>query len=401
VNANRKGSVAKRWEPVVTPAEQNQQKKAAAAPLSAQKSDVDKRWDPEPSTSSAASATPASEQAQVQTDISKAAVTRGNVVKRWNPAEETKDTSRTVEAPKAGGKVTGRWNVSEGDHAPVSGSRASEIEELRRIKEEQKAKEVGRETGVLTGPSYGDNDEAAIIAHIAQNALKGDKELGSHQFSKDTPMGAELADGIVIGRLFDKLIPGVIDVRAINKTPNETRDKAENWNLVIGHGRSIGCRLHSVQGEACAVGNVSQIQLVLWESIRVSFEQRMKRAKVYLEASFPEDKVADLVKWPIEELLGKWATNFVKSRGLSRKVDDLADLKDGEVLAAIVAAVIPGSSAVAKISDPSERVTAVVEAVNKTDNGTLASKSLITQGVQWQLFIVLSALFLKASTVVW
>jgi len=140
---------------------------------------------------------------------------------------------------------------------------------------------------------------------------------------------------------------------------------------------------------------------VLWETIRLSYEQRVKRAKVYLEASFPEDKVADLLKLPIEELLGRWATSFLKNRGVSRQVGSLDDLKDGEALAGIVGAVTPANAAVAKISNSDERIEAVVEAVNKMDNGTLASKSLITQGVHWQLYVVLSALFLKASTVVW
>ena len=49
-------------------------------------------------------------------------------------------------------------------------------------------------------------------------------------------------------KLFDRLNQGVLDVRVVNKKADETAAKVENWNLVIGSARSVGCRgLHIVQ----------------------------------------------------------------------------------------------------------------------------------------------------------
>jgi len=115
---------------------------------------------------------------------------------------------------------------------------------------------------------------------------------------------------------------------------------------------------------------------------------------VYLETVFPDTKIQDVLKWSGEQLLTQWATKFLASHGSSRKVDSLtADLKDGEALAAILRALSQAPS------DASAG--AIAEAANKMDGGAIASAKGIEQGVQWQMYVLLATLFLKASTQVW
>jgi len=172
-----KGGVAKRWDPVSTPyaSPKKDEKKDVG------KVDVAKRW-PDAAASSSPASTPASSTpaASESSTPSRTGVTHGNVTKRWNPAaaSETTTPSKTAEtsAPRSGNKLAGRWNVGAEQAATPTGSKASELEEIRRLKEQQKQEEATN-TGAIAGPAYADSEEAAIIAHLIMANLKGDKDV--------------------------------------------------------------------------------------------------------------------------------------------------------------------------------------------------------------------------------
>lgn len=66
----------------------------------------------------------------------------------------------------------------------------------------------------------------------------------------------------------------------MTRNPKDNRDKVDNWNLILGSAKMAGCRVVRITSEACAQGNETQIQTVLWEIIRVAQETRVKKLKV-------------------------------------------------------------------------------------------------------------------------
>lgn len=175
-------------------------------------------------------------------------------------------------------------------------------------------------------------------------------------------------------KAIDKLLPGVVDARAMTRNVRDQRDRVDNWNLALGSARAAGCRLVHATSESLANGTEAQIQLVrvhlppapphtrqlLWEVARVSLESRVKKAKVYLEGAFPKEKVVDLVKWPIEKILTSWLVGFCDTRKHQVKVTSLAsDLKDGLAYAVVIGAITKkGADLIAQ--SPEQRLAGVV-----------------------------------------
>jgi len=270
------------------------------------------------------------------------------------------------------------------------------------MKEKEKAS-APLEASEAPPPTFKESaHELTVLTNLINAALKGDKDLAGFTISDGRAPGAELADGAAMVKAFDKLIPGVVDVRAMNKTPKDLRDKVENWNLVLGSARSAGCRLVHVTAEALAGGNETQIQAVVWETLRVAMETRVKKAKVYLEGAFPKEKVADLLRWPMEKVLGGWLSSFIGGRGHAGvKIASLAnDCKDGLAYVVVLAALLKRKDAadVAALA-PKERLAAVEKMA--AELGLDAVADGLASGAYWQHYLLAAQLLVKASEVIW
>jgi len=242
-------------------------------------------------------------------------------------------------------------------------------------------------------------EELNIIVNMFNVVLKGDRDLGGFQLPAGQAPAAELlVDGVAMVKTLDKLLPGVVDVRAMNKSPKDNRDKIENWNLVIGSARSAGCRLTHVTAESLAQaqgGNAdAALHVLLWEVIRMSLETRVKKLKVYLEGAFPKEKVADVVKFPMEKLLCQWLQGFCSTRGHQIKPQSLTnDLKDGLAYAVVLSALLKAGPSAAGLAAP-ERLAAVQELAQQAHLD--ADAGGLSRGVYWQHYILAASLLIKA-----
>jgi len=231
-----------------------------------------------------------------------------------------------------------------------------------------------------------------ILFHFLKSANVADSS-----FNSENPSVFEsLSDGIVLCKLFDKKVPGILDERVITTQIREKRDKIDNWNLCVENCKSVGGRLNDVQVERLAEGDGQQILKVLWAIVKLGLEKEVKSCRRYLEKMFPD---SDFETWNLDSILLNWVNEIAANRGVSRTASSLTDdFKDSYFYLMLMDEVLETGDEFMNVSDEQKRANEVVISSELLDLGPVITVEGILKGSYWQNCTLLASLFITATT---
>lgn len=103
---------------------------------------------------------------------------------------------------------------------------------------------------------------------------------------------SDLTDGLVLLQLFDKIEPGCVDWKKVNKPPKNNFNKLENCNYAVSLGKQLKFSLVGIDGKDIMDGNKTLTLAILWQMMRhhvLSVLRRLGNGK--------EVGDADLINW--------------------------------------------------------------------------------------------------------
>jgi len=139
----------------------------------------------------------------------------------------------------------------------------------------------------------------------------------------------DIRDGVVLLQLFDKISPGIVDWKRVNKNPPNTYKKLENCNYCIELGKKLNFSLVGIQGNDIMNANKTLTLGLIWQMMRfnvISILTDLGGGK----------KISDA------EILA-WANSKNSGHGKISSFHDPA-LKTGIFLIMLIDAVRPGSA---------------------------------------------------------
>jgi len=138
----------------------------------------------------------------------------------------------------------------------------------------------------------------------------------------------DIRDGVVLLQLFDKISPGIVDWKRVNKNPPNTYKKLENCNYCIELGKKLNFSLVGIQGNDIMNANKTLTLGLIWQMMRfnvISILTDLGGGK----------KISDA------EILA-WANSKISAHGKISSFHD-PSLKTGVLLILLIDAVRPGS----------------------------------------------------------
>jgi len=139
----------------------------------------------------------------------------------------------------------------------------------------------------------------------------------------------DLRDGVALLQLFDKISPGIVDWKRVNKNPPNTYKKLENCNYCIELGKKLNFSLVGIQGNDIMNANKTLTLGLIWQMMRFNVLSILM-------------KLGDGKKIADNEIIA-WANAKNASKG--GKISSFHDpsLKTGNFLIDLIYAVRPGS----------------------------------------------------------
>ncbi|CAG8753541.1 2261_t:CDS:10 [Cetraspora pellucida] len=123
----------------------------------------------------------------------------------------------------------------------------------------------------------------------------------------------DLKDGLILLQAFEKIRPGSVDWKKVNKSENLSRFKqVENTNYAILIGKSLRFTLVNIQGADICDGTKTLILGLVWQMMRINIVQTLTS----LSKGGREITDADLVRW---------ANETVKRGGKSTRMSSFKD----------------------------------------------------------------------------
>jgi hypothetical protein len=292
-----------------------------------------------------------------------------------------------------------------GSNVPLK--RRNSLEEIRQRAAQERAKYQQQRGGYIDplNPKEFTHEDTSILFNFINNALVGDMQLKNELPLKIT--NAEqcfkiLSDGIILCKFFDKMIPGCLDVRAINyKITTLPRDIIENWNLCVNSGKAVGCRLHDIDIRELSAGKSDALLRLTWQIIRVGLENRMRKHQSLIKKFVgADDDMENMIRLPAETLLCRWVNWVMQTSRHNRHVNSFeSDFKDCEVLIVLLHSFAPtlvDKQQLLSEKDITKRAQKVVDLTAKMKIPGLVTVNGITQGILWQIFLLLATLFLAS-----
>jgi len=161
--------------------------------------------------------------------------------------------------------------------------------------------------------------------------------LGSHV----TNLTAEAMDGLLILETMDKIQPGVVDWKRVDKKPKNVHVKTINCNYAVELGKSAAFKfsLVGIDGTDIVKGNTKLILAIVWQMMRhhvITFLTSMSGSSKMLTET-------DVLKWANEKVLAQ--------SGLApiNKLSDAA-LSTGVYVLTLIKAVAPRSVDMAQVT---------------------------------------------------
>jgi dimeric dUTPase (all-alpha-NTP-PPase superfamily) len=151
----------------------------------------------------------------------------------------------------------------------------------------------------------------------------------------------DLRDGVVLLELFDKISPGIVDWKRVNKNPPNTYKKLENCNYCIELGKKLNFSLVNIQGNDIMNANKTLTLALVWQMMRFNVIS-------ILNALGGGQKIAD------GDIIA-WAN---KKNAANGKIGSFHDpsLKTGIFIITLIDAIRPGSAEMSLIErDGSEK----------------------------------------------
>lgn len=120
----------------------------------------------------------------------------------------------------------------------------------------------------------------------------------------------DVSDGLVILKVLDKLQPGSVNWKLIDKKPNNTYKKGINCSQAVEVSKKLGLKLPGISGTDFVNGVKKNILAVVWQLVKLNYTK--------IIGSLSED---DLVKW---------ANNLVADHKIKNLKDK--EMSDGHFL---------------------------------------------------------------------
>eukprot|EP00835_Amoeboradix_gromovi_P005539 NODE_530_length_7152_cov_0.525876.p1 type:complete len:573 gc:universal NODE_530_length_7152_cov_0.525876:4141-2423(-) len=192
-----------------------------------------------------------------------------------------------------------------------------------------------KQQGVQKGPGGVEAEDRANLVDYINNQLKDDKDLASKlPFQLDSAqIFDELKDGIVLGKLVNKVVPNTVDEKKFTKNPTNFQ-RTENQNIALNAAKQIGCtvQLNPVDLES---GNTKQLTSLLHSILKVDLQSKVNVSKCpeIMRLAKDKEEVSHLAKLKTEDILIRWINYHAERSNISRICTNLdKDLKDGEFL---------------------------------------------------------------------
>jgi len=138
----------------------------------------------------------------------------------------------------------------------------------------------------------------------------------------------DIRDGVALLQLFDKISPGIVDWKRVNKNPPNTYKKLENCNYCIELGKKLNFSLVGIQGNDIMNANKTLTLGLIWQMMRFN-------VLTILTQLGGGQKIAD------NEIIA-WANQKNAATGKISSFHD-PSLKTGIYLIMLIDAVRPGS----------------------------------------------------------
>jgi len=138
----------------------------------------------------------------------------------------------------------------------------------------------------------------------------------------------DLRDGVALLQLFDKISPGIVDWKRVNKNPPNTYKKLENCNYCIELGKKLNFSLVGIQGNDIMNANKTLTLGLIWQMMRFNVLSILTKLG-------GGNKIAD------NEII-EWANKKNAGKGKITSFHD-PSLKTGIFLIDLIDAVRPGS----------------------------------------------------------
>jgi hypothetical protein len=139
----------------------------------------------------------------------------------------------------------------------------------------------------------------------------------------------DLRDGVVLLQLFDKISPGIVDWKRVNRNPPNTYKKLENCNYCIELGKKLNFSLVNIQGNDIMNANKTLTLGLIWQMMRFNVISILTQLG-------GGQKIADA------EIIA-WANQKNSAHGKITSFHD-PSLKNGIFLIYLIDAVRPGSA---------------------------------------------------------
>lgn len=78
----------------------------------------------------------------------------------------------------------------------------------------------------------------------------------------------DVADGIVLLKVIDRLQPGIVKWEKIEKKPNHVLKKVSNCNQVVTAGKDLGLNLVAIGGKDFVDKNKKLVLAMVWQLMR-------------------------------------------------------------------------------------------------------------------------------------
>eukprot|EP01120_Amphizonella_sp_Union-15-10_P011036 TRINITY_DN4581_c0_g3_i5.p1 TRINITY_DN4581_c0_g3~~TRINITY_DN4581_c0_g3_i5.p1 ORF type:complete len:658 (+),score=189.58 TRINITY_DN4581_c0_g3_i5:44-1975(+) len=302
--------------------------------------------------------------------------------------------------------VADRWKPQT--QTATNSTAKEEVERMRSRSEfERKASlaSLSPQPNLASSSEFSDKDITIFLQYI-NSVLAGEARV-NHLIPLSTNEAnlsktfTDLSDGMVLCKFMDKLIPDMLDERAINYKIFDKQSKIENWNLCVNTGRACGCRLSDVSVNDLEAGKKEAIVKVIWETIRAQFDYKLKSSKKFnsqLESIVDQrsgEQVDNVKRLPVDQIVLRWVNFQLAKAGLGRKATNISeDFKDSELYIVLFNAIAPSlaDKSALKIDDLKKRAEKVVEICKKFKFPNIIFPEAILEGTYWINLVILGTL---------
>lgn len=122
--------------------------------------------------------------------------------------------------------------------------------------------EAYEKAGIIDDDVEGSRDERAFRFWI--NSLNLD-DVYVNDLIED------VKTGVVVLKVMDKLKPGLINWKTIDKNPNNTFKKGINCGQIIEVAKKLGLKIPGIGGSDFVDGNKKNIIAVVWQLVRLNY----------------------------------------------------------------------------------------------------------------------------------